>query len=249
MHGVMLLMGHCMHFDHAWLMVALVARYRGWWDANMSTGHAINVRMSMSEAGPHCRLAFWVNTTSFPQPRAHLGKLTINGHFLDSRYIRGYVCKERERRRERREGISNNTAWEPVTVECFRATLQGKITCLLSPNCLGRKPSQRGRGDVEWMDGAISTVQDKIKRTKQGSHGFQGRKEWWNIGCLGNTLESFQISDLLILEWQLFWSILILTLISTLLFACAAVVVYLFTLDFLFNRTTWWNRKNLTSLI
>lgn len=30
MHGVMLPMGHCMYFDHARLMVALVTRYRGW---------------------------------------------------------------------------------------------------------------------------------------------------------------------------------------------------------------------------
>lgn len=183
-------------------MVALVARYRGWWDANMSTGHAINTGMSMSEAAPHCRLAFWVNTTSFPQPGAHLGKLTINGHFLDSRYIRGYVCKERERRRERREGISNNTAWEPVTVECFRATLQGEITCLLSPNYLGRKPSQGGWGVgwgvcvcggggcvlSEWM-GAISTVQDKSNRTKtKKSWISREKKKWWHTGRVWNKL-------------------------------------------------------------
>lgn len=35
-------------------------------------------------------------------------------------------------------------------------------------------------GDVEWMDGGISTVQDKSKKrkekTKQEGHGFQGEK-------------------------------------------------------------------------
>lgn len=44
------------------------------------------------------------------------------------------------------------------------------------------------KGDVEWMDGAISTVQDKKKqknkikkiekiKTKQGSHGFKREKK------------------------------------------------------------------------
>lgn len=82
MHGVMLPMGHCMYFDHARLMVALVARYRGWWDANMSIGHAINVGMSMSEAGPHCRLAFWVKHHLLPpNPGPTWGNLPLMGTF------------------------------------------------------------------------------------------------------------------------------------------------------------------------
>lgn len=78
--------------------------------------------MSMSEAkaAPHCHLAVWLakkkkkqpernpqkNTKSFhPKPRAHIGeKLTINWHFLDSRYIRRLrVWRQREREKEEKK--------------------------------------------------------------------------------------------------------------------------------------------------
>lgn len=43
--------------------------------------------------------------TSFPPTQkstSKLGGLTSNGHFLDSRYIRGNVCREREERKRER---------------------------------------------------------------------------------------------------------------------------------------------------
>lgn len=62
------------------------------------------------------------------------------------------------------------------------------------------------KGDVEWMDGAISTVQDKKKqknkikkiekiKTKQGSHGFKREKKIM-IVFGEKKLQLFQIADL-----------------------------------------------------
>lgn len=48
-----------------------------------------------------CRLAFGKTPPPSPNPGPTWGKkLTINGHFLDSRYVRGYVCREGERGEE-----------------------------------------------------------------------------------------------------------------------------------------------------
>lgn len=65
------------------------------------------------------------------------------------------------------------------------------------------------KGDVEWMDGAISTVQDKKKqqknkikkiekiKTKQGSHGFKREKKIMIVfGEKKKKLQLFQIADL-----------------------------------------------------
>lgn len=58
------------------------------------------------------------------------------------------------------------------------------------------------KGDVEWMDGAISTVQDKKKnrknknKAKQGSHGFKREKKIMIVFGKKKKLQLFQISDL-----------------------------------------------------
>lgn len=53
------------------------------------------------------------------------------------------------------------------------------------------------KGDVEWMDGAISTVQDKKKiekiKTKQGSHGFKREKKIMIV--FGEKKEAAIVSD------------------------------------------------------
>lgn len=89
---------------------------------------------------------FLSHTTTFPQPRAHMGKLTINGHFLDSRYIRGYVCKEGERggeeTGERGEATIQHENLSQKSV--LKLSYRAKPHADLSPNCLLREPSQVG---------------------------------------------------------------------------------------------------------
>lgn len=59
----------------------------------MLTCPLVMQEMSMSESTP----------PPSPNPGPTWGQLTINGHFLDSRYIRGYVCREREKKEKREE--------------------------------------------------------------------------------------------------------------------------------------------------
>lgn len=50
-----------------------------------------------------CLACFSVKHHHLPPTQGPHGgkkKLTINGHFLDSRYVRGYVCREGERGEE-----------------------------------------------------------------------------------------------------------------------------------------------------
>lgn len=67
-------MGRCVQCDHAKLMVARWCG--GWWDANMSTGHAIDVRSSQR------LLAFWIKTPPpSPNPGATWENLPLMGTF------------------------------------------------------------------------------------------------------------------------------------------------------------------------
>lgn len=112
-----------------------------------------------------------------PTRGPHGEKLTINGHFLDSRYIRGYVCREGERGEETGERGSATIQHENLLQKSvLKLSYRAKSHAALSPNCLLPEPSQVGMLSG-WM-GQFQQCKTRSKRKekKQEIMVIPGRK-------------------------------------------------------------------------